>query len=199
MNARRAEEVIVRQVDQPDLDTFQQRIVQIFLDAFTTDGFAFNAQRATPERAISYLQSLFAQDAVAFFAFDSGKVAYPLYPIAFLFGSALSADPLLSQTPLAAKYDVQRSGYIAEIAVDRGHRGRGIGQRMIEAYLSLCRNRALFDVLVRTNDADQHLHRFYTAVGFTKLDITVQQELPTGSVTKRYFHQSLDPRGPKGK
>ncbi len=103
-------EIAIRQVGQSDLDTFRQRIVQIFLDAFTTDGFAFNAQRATEERAITYLRALLTQGAVAFFAFDSGKVAYPYYPIAFMFGSALLADPLLSQTRLAATYDPTRSG-----------------------------------------------------------------------------------------
>ena len=110
-------EVIIRQVGPQDLDTFQQRIVQIFLDAFTTDGFAFNAQRATEAKAISYLRSLFAHSGVAFFAFDSGRIAYPYYPIAFLFGSTLSSDPLLSQTPIADAYDVTQCGYIAEVRV----------------------------------------------------------------------------------
>jgi len=62
---------------------------------------------------------------------------------------------------------------------------------LIQAYLAHCRERALLDVLVRTNEADQHLHRFYSSIGFTKLDITVQQELPMCGVTKRYFRQSL--------
>jgi len=53
--------ITIRQVGQPDLDKFQQRIVQIFLDAFTTDGFAFNAQRATDDKTVCYLRSLFAQ------------------------------------------------------------------------------------------------------------------------------------------
>jgi hypothetical protein len=39
--------ITIRQVGQPDLDKFQQRIVQIFPNTFSTDGFAFNAQRAT--------------------------------------------------------------------------------------------------------------------------------------------------------
>ncbi len=181
----------MRQVARTDLDACEQRIVQIFLDAFTTDGFAFNAQRATEEQAIAYLQSLLAQGAMGFFAFDSGKVAYPRYPIGFLFGSTLAADPLLDQTRLAVDYEAARSGYIAEIAVDRGHRGRGVGQRLVDAYLSHCRENALLDVLVRTNDADQHLHRFYCSIGFTKLGATARQELPVGAVVKRYFHQSV--------
>ncbi len=183
--------ISVRPVGQGDLDQVQQRLVQICLDAFTTDGFAFNAQRATEDKAIAYLQSLLAQGAVAFFAFDSGKVAYPRYPLAFLFGETLSADPLLSHTRLALQYDVERSGYIAEIAVDRGHRGRGVGQRLVETYLAYCREHSLLDVLVRTNEADQHLHRFYGSLGFTKLEATARQELPTGDVIKRYFHQSM--------
>jgi GNAT superfamily N-acetyltransferase len=187
-------EIIVRQVRQQELDKFQQRIVQIFLDAFTTDGFAFNAQRATEEKAVRYLRSLFAAGAVAFFAFDSGRVAYPSYPIAFLFGSILSSDPLLSQTPIANAYDVTQCGYIAELAVDRGHRGRGVGHRLIAAYLASCRERRLLDVLVRTNETDQHLHSFYASNGFKKLDITARQDIRTPEccfVTKRYFHYSL--------
>jgi hypothetical protein len=85
-------DITIRQIGQEELDRFQQRIVQIFLDAFTTDGFAFNAQRATEAKAVSYLQLLLAQDSVAFFAFDAVKVAYPYYPIGFLFGSPLSSD-----------------------------------------------------------------------------------------------------------
>ena len=187
-------ETTIRQVGQQDLDTFQQRIVQIFLDACTIDGFAFNAQRATEEKAVGYLQSLFAHGPVAFFAFDSGRVASPCYPIAFLFGSALSSDPLLSQTPIADAYDVTQCGYIAELAVDRGHRGRGVGHRLIEAYFAYCRERRLLDVLVRTSEADQHLHRFYASNGFRKLDITARQDIRTPEcsfIIKRYFHRSL--------
>jgi len=33
-------DITIRQIGQEELDRFQQRIVQIFLDAFTTDGFA---------------------------------------------------------------------------------------------------------------------------------------------------------------
>ena len=47
-------DITIRQIGQEELDRFQQRIVQIFLDAFTTDGFAFNAQRATEAKAVRY-------------------------------------------------------------------------------------------------------------------------------------------------
>jgi hypothetical protein len=67
-------DITIRQIGQEELDRFQQRIVQIFLDAFTTNGFAFNAQRATEAKAVSSFQLLLAQDSVAFFAFDAGKV-----------------------------------------------------------------------------------------------------------------------------
>ena len=112
-------ETTIRQVGQQDLDTFQQRIVQIFLDAFTIDGFAFNAQRATEEKAVGYLQSLFAHGPVAFFAFDSGRVASPCYPIAFLCGLSHSS-PCRARVYLHAG----RGGYPKWTAS-----GPGVGRR----------------------------------------------------------------------
>jgi len=64
-------------------------------------------------------------------------------------------------------------------------------RRLIETNLDHCRTSGLLDVLVRTNEADEHLHCFYGSIGFTKLDITARQNTPTFSVAKRYFHQSL--------
>ena len=167
--------------------------MQIFLDAFTPDGF-FNAQRATEAKAVSYLQLLLAQDSVAFCAFDAGKVAYPYYPIGFVFGSPLASDPLLSQTSIPEAYDIKRCGYIAELAVDRGHRRRHVGHRLIAAYVAYCTEHLPLNVLVRTNEADAHLYWFYCANGFTKLDITARQylDIPEGEfVTKRYFCYAL--------
>lgn len=103
-------------------------------------------------------------------------------------------EPSESQTPIADAYDVTRYGYIAEVAVDPGHRGRGVGHRLIDAYFAYCRERRLPDVLVRTNEADQHLHRFYAANGFKKLNIAARQDIGTPEcsfVTRRYFHRSL--------
>lgn len=59
-----------------------------------------------------------------------------------------------------------------------------------ERVVGYCRERGLRDILGRTNDADEHLDRFYRSFGFMKLDVTAQPDTSTFSVTKRYFLQS---------
>ena len=77
-----------------------------------------------------------------------GEWRIPSYPIGFFFGSPLLSAPLLRQTSIAEASDLKPCGDIAAWAVDRGHRGRGVGPRSIEAYVA-CRV-PMNDVLTTT-------------------------------------------------
>jgi GNAT superfamily N-acetyltransferase len=174
----------VRRAQPGDLETFRQRLAQIYLDAFTTDGYARNVGRLTEAEIIDDCRELLSTNGLGFLAFDSGQFAHPAYPIGFLFGKPLRFDQLLENTGLPSVFDVNRCHYLAELAIDRGHRGRGVGHQLVASYLESLDRTATDAVLLRTNESDPRVHAFYRSVGFEKLDATALQR---GMLAKRYF------------
>lgn len=174
----------IRSLTYGDLKSYAQRLVQIFLDAFTTGGYAHNVDIENELTVDEYLHNMICGGGSALLAFDGGMLAHPQYPIGFLFATSLRCDELLDQTSIATTFNVEKCQYIASLAVDLGHKRRGIGQSLIATYLSSLDSNQTEAVFLRTNEADSGLHQFYQNAGFEKLDETA---LHYGFVPKRYF------------
>jgi|GEM_PF-2680124 len=167
-----------------DMHKYNHRLCQIFLDAFTTGNYSYNLDKLTPDHALSVMHSILGNDAgFGYAAFDCCNTASPYYPVGFVFGMLAYYDPLIGQTQMCQEYDLTKCLYLAELAVDQGHKGRKIGQALVKAAITLAKNSQM-PILVRTNEANNQLHTFYERCGFSKLDYTAFQ---TESVEKRYF------------
>ena len=177
-------QIAIRQAVSHDFHRFRQRLMQIYLDAFTTGSYAHNAGQLTEFESYSYLCSILDDDGTGLMAFDSGLRAYPEFPIGFLLGSRPERDPLIAQTSIASYFHLDRCQYIAELAVDGFHRGRGVGHKLLSSYLESIDPVHTDAILVRTNDSDPRLVKFYESAGFRKLN---EVSLQGGVIKKRYF------------
>jgi len=167
-----------------DLHKYSHRLCQIFLDAFTTGDYAHNLNKLTPDHALSVMHSILGNDdGFGYAAFDRGKAASPHYPVGFVFGMSAIYDPLICQTEIAQEYGLKKCLYLAELAIDQGHKGRRIGQELVRAATILA-SHSKVPLIVRTNEHSDPLHKFYERCGFSKLKYTAFQ---AGSVEKRYF------------
>ncbi|NEP61218.1 MAG: GNAT family N-acetyltransferase [Symploca sp. SIO2G7] len=186
----------IRPLVSDDLETHIKRLTQIYLDAFTIGSYSHNAGKENEPIAIEYLHKMIRVGGEALLAFDDGELAYPDYPIGFLFATPLTFDYLMLETSIPTKFNVERCRYIAELAVDRGHRRRGIARGLITTYVSSQDTSKTDAVLVRTNESNPNLLKLYDNAGFQKLDDTPLQH---GYVKKRYFCAHLvDPNQDSG-
>lgn len=66
---------------------------------------------------------------------------------------------------------VDREGRILMFAVDRGHRGRGIGTQLMRAFLERCRTQGLRRVTLEVRVSNATAIRFYTDFRFSVTDL----------------------------
>lgn len=174
----------IEELTQACLHKYSHRLCQIFLDAFTTGEYSHNAGKMDPEYTLGILHNILGKEkGFAFAAFDRGIVASPYYPIGFVFGMAAKYDSLIGQTSLGKKYSLGECLYLAELAVDKAHKGRKVGSALVREALNFSK-RVKAPLFVRTNERSPGLHDFYQGCGFSKLeDVAVQGE----NIEKRYF------------
>lgn len=169
-----------------DTEVIEQlpRLTQIFLDAFTTADYQAGAQRLSSSYVRDWLSGIHSRPlGSCLAAFDNGQYAHPNYACGFGLCMALSEDEFVTQTNLGQQFDLQTCLYIADLAIDLGHRGRGIGRALVQSIVDSSNG----PVFVRTNQHSPHLHVFYNQCGFTKLEETAYH--PDG-VQKQYFYHS---------
>ena len=66
---------------------------------------------------------------------------------------------------------VDGEGRILMFAVDRSHRGRGIGTQLMQAFLERCRTRGLRRVTLEVRVSNATAIRFYTDFRFSVIDL----------------------------
>jgi len=60
------------------------------------------------------------------------------------------------------------SGIVEDVAVDINFRSKGIGKKMMEYAMDICKNRGCYKMVLSSNLLRENAHRFYENLGFTK-------------------------------
>lgn len=84
------------------------------------------------------------------------------------FGSLRMTTPLHHEGPVAE---------IVELIVNEGHRGSGIGERLIDEMLALAREEGCCMIELASNCTRQRAHRFYTRLGFAITHVKLTMDL----------------------
>lgn len=121
---------------------------------FPREAFQRNYLQNLADPAIVYLV---AHDGVQIVAFGSLHISTPLHHVA----------------PVAE---------IVELVVDEQCRGGGIGARIIDAMISIARDKACCSLEVASNRTRNHAHRFYAAHGFMLTHLKLTMSLNTGGL-----------------
>ena len=133
----------------------------------------FDAARfiaATPQTEhgyASYLRSQLAKrDIVVLVAEDDGDV------LGYTFAGIEGYDYMELRGPAGVLYD---------IVVDQAHRGRGIGQALLEATLAELKTRGAPQVVLSTAERNESAQRLFARAGFRRTMIEMTRELESGA------------------
>ena len=133
----------------------------------------FDAARfiaATPQTEhgyASYLGSQLAKrDIVVLVAEDDGDV------LGYTFAGIEGYDYMELRGPAGVLYD---------IVVDQAHRGRGIGQALLEATLAELKTRGAPQVVLSTAERNESAQRLFARAGFRRTMIEMTRELESGA------------------
>jgi GNAT superfamily N-acetyltransferase len=93
---------------------------------------------------------------------------YPNYSIyvATLENKVVGTFALLIMDNLAHKGTP--SGVVEDVVVDESTRSRGIGKKMMEYAIEICRNHGCYKLMLSSNIKREAAHRFYENLGFKK-------------------------------
>jgi len=133
----------------------------------------FDAARfiaATPQTEhgyASYLGSQLAKhDIVILVAEDDGDV------LGYTFAGIEGYDYMELRGPAGVLYD---------IVVDQAHRGRGIGQALLDATLAELKTRGAPQVVLSTAERNESAQRLFARAGFRRTMIEMTRELESGA------------------
>ena len=133
----------------------------------------FDAARfiaATPQTEhgyASYLGSQLAKrDIVVLVAEDDGDV------LGYTFAGIEGYDYMELRGPAGVLYD---------IVVDQAHRGRGIGQALLDATLAELKTRGAPRVVLSTAERNESAQRLFARAGFRRTMIEMTRELESGA------------------
>jgi len=133
----------------------------------------FDAARfiaATPQTEhgyASYLGSQLAKrDIVVLVAEDDGDV------LGYTFAGIEGYDYMELRGPAGVLYD---------IVVDQAHRGRGIGQALLDATLAELKTRGAPQVVLSTAERNESAQRLFARAGFRRTMIEMTRELESGA------------------
>ena len=133
----------------------------------------FDATRfiaATPQTEhgyASYLGSQLAKrDIVVLVAEDDGDV------LGYTFAGIEGYDYMELRGPAGVLYD---------IVVDQAHRGRGIGQALLDATLAELKTRGAPQVVLSTAERNESAQRLFARAGFRRTMIEMTRELESGA------------------
>lgn len=154
-------QVRVFRLDQFNYPKFRGKIIDLYLNAFTTGEYA---QFIPAETAESTLDAML-RNGFGHMAFIGDKLA-----------GVLIALPL-SQDPEFPKEDcpdilVENSVYIAEVMVHTDFRERGVASQLLETFLREARD-VFTNVVIRVWDENEPALKMYEKLGFKQIaDIT---------------------------
>ena len=133
----------------------------------------FDAARfiaATPQTEhgyASYLSSQLAKsDIVILVAEDDGDV------LGYTFAGIEGYDYMELRGPAGVLYD---------IVVDQAHRGRGIGQALLDATLAELKTRGAPRVVLSTAERNESAQRLFARAGFRRTMVEMTRELESGA------------------
>jgi len=133
----------------------------------------FDAARfiaATPQTEhgyASYLGSQLAKrDIIILVAEDDGDV------LGYTFAGIEGYDYMELRGPAGVLYD---------IVVDQAHRGRGIGQALLDATLAELKTRGAPQVVLSTAERNESAQRLFARAGFRRTMIEMTRELESGA------------------
>jgi len=70
-----------------------------------------------------------------------------------------------------------RSGLIEDVVVATSMQGKGIGKRMMEHAINICKEKGCYKALLSSNLKRENAHRFYEGIGFKKHGYSFYMEL----------------------
>ena len=115
----------------------------------------------------SYLGSQLAKrDIIILVAEDDGDV------LGYTFAGIEGYDYMELRGPAGVLYD---------IVVDQAHRGRGIGQALLEATLAELKTRGAPQVVLSTAERNESAQRLFARAGFRRTMIEMTRELESGA------------------
>ena len=133
----------------------------------------FDAARfiaATPQTEHGYAAYLGSQlakrDIVVLVAEDDGDV------LGYTFAGIERYDYMELRGPAGVLYD---------IVVDQAHRGRGIGQALLDATLAELKTRGAPQVVLSTAERNESAQRLFARAGFRRTMIEMTRELESGA------------------
>lgn len=121
------------------------------------------ASRGTPEGYASFMSTqLEDPDAAVLVADDGGEV------IGYAYAAVEGYDYMALRGP---------AGVLHDLIVDPEHRGRGVGQHLLEAALEFLRSRGAPRVVLSTAEQNEAAQRLFAGAGFRRTMIEMTREL----------------------
>ncbi|MDD3788130.1 MAG: GNAT family N-acetyltransferase [Petrimonas sp.] len=158
-----SQKVRVFLLDEFNYPKFRGKIIDLYLNAFTTGKYA---QHIPLESAESTLDEML-RHGWGNMAFVDDKLAGVLIALPLSYDKDFPRDKC-PQIP------VETSVYIAEVMTHSGFRGKGVASELIKNFLQEAKNNYT-DVIIRVWDENEPALSLYEKLGFEKLDAELVQ------------------------
>jgi ribosomal protein S18 acetylase RimI-like enzyme len=155
---------IIRRARSADLQRIGRLGALLVKEHYDFDPQRFLAARpGTPEGYASFISTqLEDTDKAVLVADDSGEM------IGYAYAAVEGYDYMALRGP---------AGVLHDIIVDPEHRGRGVGQLLLEATLEFFRSRGVPRVVLSTAERNEAAQRLFTRMGFRRTMIEMAREL----------------------
>lgn len=161
MGGREATKVLV-ELNENSYSQYREKLIGLYLHAFTTGDFAQHIPAAEAGRTLDYLN-------------ENGVGTVCLVedvPVAMLFWHPLAADVDFPKTGLL-HIEAEKCAYIAEVVVHSDWRGHGIASWMIESALKQI-SRNFSSTVIRVWDKNVPAVALYRKMGFREIASIMQ-------------------------
>lgn len=158
-------------LDQYNYPKFRAKIIDLYLNAFTTGEYAQHIPDAAAESTLDEM----LRNGFGNMAFVDDRLAGALIAFPLEYDNEFPKE----QCP---DFPVETSLYIAEVMVNSDFQGRGIASRMLQTFLAEVKGNYT-DIVIRVWDENKPAVKLYEKLGFTPLATISQTKLKTENET----------------
>ena len=150
-------------LDPYNYPKFRGKIIRLYLNAFTTGGYAQYIPSGSAESALDEM----LRNGWGNMAFSGDELAGVLIALPLSYDKEFPRDR-------CPQVSVETSVYIAEVMTHSDFRGKGVASELLESFLQKAKDNYT-DVIIRVWDENEPALSLYEKMGFKKLGVELVQ------------------------
>jgi GNAT superfamily N-acetyltransferase len=166
-------------IQSSQFEKYWSQLVRLYIDTFSVEpSFQF-----LPKPDVEKYLKLFVQNGFAIIAESQNKMLAGV-----LFACPLEFDSLF---PLSLKSNIvpEKTIYIAELMVEKGYRGRGLGAVLLQECFAYAKDKQFTSAVIRVWKSNKGALKLYKRLGFSVAASVIQQKQKADKTGLRNFEK----------